>query len=61
MSEDLSQLLNDMAVTGDSQDDDSDTVLEELQRAVEDQRRILARQGELIRRLRKELKEVRPR
>lgn len=58
MAEDMNRLLNDIADTGDGSDE-SDTVLEELQRAVEDQRLILARQGELIRRLRAELKDVR--
>lgn len=48
-----------MAATGERGADDADLVLEELQRAVEEHERILARQGELIRRLRAELKDVR--
>lgn len=38
--------------------EDADNVLEELQRAVEEHERILARQAELIKRLRAELKDV---
>lgn len=38
--------------------DDADNVLEELQKAVEQHERILARQAELIKRLRAELKGV---
>lgn len=37
----------------------ADTVLEELQRAVQEHERILQRQGALIKRLREELKDVR--
>jgi uncharacterized coiled-coil protein SlyX len=38
--------------------DDTETVLEELQRAVEEHEKILARQAELIKLLRHELKGV---
>ena len=38
--------------------DDSESVLEELQHAVEEHEKILARQAELIARLRRELKGV---
>ena len=38
--------------------DDTDDLLEQLQKAAEDHQRILERQAELIRRLRAELKEM---
>lgn len=38
---------------------DTDDLLEELQKAADEHRRILERQSELIRRLREELKDVR--
>lgn len=41
-----------------SQRDDTETVLYELQRAVEEHEKILARQAELIAQLRRELKDV---
>lgn len=50
--------LPGMAANGETAGD-ADNVLEELQRAVEEHERILARQAELIKRLRAELKDVR--
>jgi hypothetical protein len=49
--------LPNMAAKG-AAPDDADNVLEELQKAVEQHERILARQAELIKRLRAELKGV---
>lgn len=47
-----------MAAHGNASEE-ADSVLEQLQRAVEEHERILARQGQLIERLRRELKDVR--
>ncbi len=58
----LNRLLketSDMAARGEVSDADADDVLEQLQKAVQEHERILARQGELIARLRSELKDVR--
>lgn len=55
---DLHSLLRDIPNMAGSLRDDSERVLEELQHAVEEHERILARQAELIRRLRQELKDV---
>lgn len=48
-----------MAAQGHVSEAEADAVLEQLQKAVEDHERILARQAELIERLRNELKDVR--
>lgn len=46
-------------VKSDELPDEADSVLEELQAAVHEHERILARQAALIKRLREELKDVR--
>jgi uncharacterized coiled-coil protein SlyX len=56
-SDDLNQLFREIPNMPDSEE--TDDLLEELQRAADEQQRILARQSELIRRLRAELKDVR--
>ncbi len=50
--------IPEMAANGNTVED-ADNVLEELQKAVEEHARILARQADLIRKLRSELKDVR--
>lgn len=57
--QDLHSLMRDISGMSDAQRDESESVLEELQRAVEEHKRILARQAELLARLRRELKDVR--
>ncbi len=49
----------EMAAQGQVSESEADTVLEQLQKAVEDHERILRRQAELIERLRHEMKDVR--
>jgi len=49
-------MLRGVAMLADP--DDTDDLLEQLQKAAEDHQRILERQAELIRRLRAELKEM---
>lgn len=56
--DDLRSLLEDIPGMDTSKGDTVD-LLEELQKAADEQARILARQSELIRRLRAELKDVR--
>lgn len=53
---DVHELLKGLAMLIDR--DDTDDLLEQLQKAAEDHQRILERQAELIRRLRAELKEM---
>lgn len=53
----LHQLLKEIPQMAEKEDPDG--VLEQLQKAVEDHERILARQAELIARLRSEMKDVR--
>lgn len=43
-----------------SASNETDDLLEQLQRAADEHKRILERQSDLIRRLREELKDVRP-
>lgn len=54
----LHSLLKDIPRMGNEQRDDTDVVLRELQNAVKDHERILARQARLLERLREELKGV---
>lgn len=56
--QDLHSLLKDIPQMSARERDDSESVLEELQHAVEEHEKILARQAELIARLRRELKGV---
>jgi hypothetical protein len=51
-------LLRSIPQMSDDQRDDSDDALWQLQQAVEEQKRILALQADLIARLRSELKDV---
>ncbi len=55
---DLQSLLKEIPNMSKAERKDSDNVLEQLQDAVRQQELILARQAELIERLRKELKQV---
>jgi uncharacterized coiled-coil protein SlyX len=55
---DLHSLLKDIPRMSNEQRDDTDVVLRELQNAVKDHERILARQARLLERLREELKGV---
>lgn len=56
----LHSLLRDLPqMMSQEQRQESEDVLEELQHAVEEHERILARQADLIKRLREELKDVR--
>lgn len=54
--DDLGDLLGKLPSMKKSRE--TDTLLEELQRAADEHQKILVRQSELIRRLREELKEV---
>lgn len=56
--QDLHSFLREIPRMNTKERDDSENVLEELQHAVEEHERILARQAELIARLRRELKGV---
>jgi hypothetical protein len=56
---DFHSLLKDIPQMSREQRQESEDVLEELQHAVEEHERILARQAKLIQRLREELKDVR--
>jgi hypothetical protein len=55
---DLHSLLKEIPQMSKDERKDSDNVLEQLQDAVRQQELILARQAELIERLRRELKDV---
>lgn len=55
---DLHNLLKEIPQMSKDERKDSDNVLEQLQDAVRQQELILARQAELIERLRRELKDV---
>jgi hypothetical protein len=55
---DVASMLRSIPHMSDRERDQSDDVLFQLQKAVEEQKAILARQGELILRLRTELKDV---
>jgi hypothetical protein len=55
---DVASLLRGIPHMSDEERDESDDVLCQLQRAVEEQKAILARQADLIVRLRKELRDV---
>ena len=57
--QDLTSILKDIPFMASQQRQETEVVLEELQRAVEEHVKILARQAELISRLRRELKDVR--
>lgn len=54
----LFSLMRSIPQMSDRQRDDSDDALSLLQRAVEEQKRILALQADLIDRLRRELRDV---
>lgn len=54
----LQSLLKDIPKMSRAKKDDTETVLEELQHAVEEHEKILARQAALLARLRRELKDV---
>lgn len=55
---DLQSLLREIPNMSGVKRDETETVLEELQRAVREHEKILARQAELIAQLRRELKDV---
>lgn len=57
--DDLQDLIKEVPGMDASSRGDTVDLLEELQKAADEQARILARQSELIRRLRAELKDVR--
>lgn len=58
MDDGIHSLLKDIPQMSQKQRDESEQVLEDLQRAVEEHEKILRRQAELIARLRMELKGV---